>query len=204
MDENIIFRNETEADYREVENLTRESFWNVYRPGCSEHYVLHQFRNRADFVKELDFVMEKDGKIIGHAMYARAEIKQDDGTSLPMMTLGPISIAPEYKRKGYGTMLLQYSVEKAAEMGAGALAFCGNSHFYGKSGFVPAKSKGVRYAEDPEADYFLIKELTPGFLDGVSGTFKEPDGYFVDDADVEEFDKRFPPKEKLVLPGQIF
>ena len=95
------------------------------------------------------------------------------------MTFGPIGIAPAYKRKGYGKKLLDYSMEKAKEMGAGALAITGNILFYGKSGFVPAKTKGVRYADDPEADYFLIKELTPGFLDGISGTYKDPEGYFV-------------------------
>nr|MDD6336651.1 acetyltransferase [bacterium] len=61
-----IIRKETPADYRTVENLTREAFWNVYRPGCLEHYVLHLFRDRDDFVPELDFVMEVEGNIIGH------------------------------------------------------------------------------------------------------------------------------------------
>lgn len=95
------------------------------------------------------------------------------------MTFGPIGIAPAYKRQGYGKKLLDYSMEKAKEMGAGALAITGNILFYGKSGFVPAKTKGIRYADDPEADYFLIRELTPGFLDGISGTYKDPVGYFV-------------------------
>ena len=123
------------------------------------------------------------------------------------MTFGPIGIAPKFKRQGYGKRLLDYSMEKAKEMGAGALAITGNILFYGKSGFVPAKTKGVRYADDPEADYFLIKELTPGFLDGISGAYKDPDGYFVcekDPEDFEKFESTFPKKEKLKLPGQLF
>ena len=123
------------------------------------------------------------------------------------MTFGPISIAPAYKRQGYGKRLLDYSMEKAQAMGAGALAITGNIDFYGKSGFVPAKTKGVRYTDDPDADYFLIKELTPGFLDGISGTYKDPDGYFVCDKDPEDFaqfEATFPTKQKLKLPGQLF
>ena len=208
MSENqLTFRCETKDDYRKAEDLTRESFWNVYRPGCMEHYVLHCLRDDPAFVPELDFVMELDGKLIGQVIYVRSEIVCDDGRKLPIMTFGPISIAPEYKRQGYGKRLLDYSMEKAGEMGAGALAITGNILFYGKSGFVPAKTKGVRYFDDPDADYLLIKELTQGFLDGVSGTYKDPEGYFVCENNPEEFerfDDTFPKKEKLKLPGQLF
>ena len=203
----IIIRNETKEDYKKVENLTREAFWNVYRPGCTEHYVLHCYRNDPAFVPELDFVMELNGEPIGQVIYLRSEIECDDGGKLPIMTFGPIGIAPEYKRQGYGKRLLDYSMEKAKALGAGALCMEGNIDFYGKSGFVSAKTKGVRYADDPEADYLLIKELIPGFLDGVSGTYKDPEGYFVcekNPEDFERFEAEFPKKEKLKLPGQLF
>jgi len=200
----IIIRNETKADHRIVEHLTREAFWNVYRPGCLEHYVLHTFRNDPAFVPELNLVMELNGEIIGHVMYVRSAIKADNGQEIPIMTFGPISIAPAYKRQGYGKMLLEYSMEKAREIGAGALAITGNIDFYGKSGFQVSKTRGVRYEDDPDADYFLIAELEPGFLNGISGTYKDPAGYFVDEKDAEAFDATFPPKEKLKLPGQLF
>ncbi len=202
-----IIRPETKEDYRKVENLTRESFWNVYRPGCMEHYVLHCYRKNPAFVPELDLVMELEGKLIGQVMYVRSEIQCDDGRILPIMTFGPICIAPEYKRQGYGKHLLDDSMEQARKLGANALAITGNIDFYGKSGFVPAKTKGIRYADDPEADYFLIKELTTGFLDGVSGTYKDPEGYFVCEKDpqgFEAFEETFPKTEKLKLPGQLF
>ena len=205
-EKNITIRPETESDNRAVENLTREAFWNVYRPGCMEHYVLHCFRTDPAFVPELDLVMELDGTLIGHIMYARSEIACSDGRALPIMTFGPISIAPEYKRQGYGKCLLDYSMEKAKEMGAGALAITGNILFYGKSGFVPAKSKGIRYADDPDASYLLIKELTPGFLSGISGTYKDPEGYFVCERDPDgfaQFEATFPEKEKQKLPGHL-
>lgn len=204
---NYIIRREEEKDYRETENLTREAFWNVYCPGCREHYVLHLYRNDKDFVPELDYVMEIDGKIAGQVIYVRSEIESDDGRKIPIMTFGPISIAPEHKRQGYGKILLDYTMEKAKELGAGALAITGNIDFYGKSGFVPAKTKGIRYSEDPEADYFLIKELIPGFLNGISGMYKDPEGYFVfekNSEDFERFEATFPKKEKLKLPGQLF
>lgn len=204
MKKDYSIRLETTADYHAVENLTREAFWNVYRPGCTEPYVLHKFRGRAAFVADLSLVMELDHELIGHVMYAHSKIISDDGTAIPIMTFGPISIAPKYKRQGYGTILLRYSMAKAKKMGARALAICGNIDFYGKSGFVVSKTMGVRYFDDPDADYFLICELEPGFLDGISGTYKDPEGYFVSDEEAEAFDAQFPPKEKLKLPGQLF
>ena len=108
-------RLETPADYREVENLSREAFWNVYRPGCTEHYVLNQYRKSPDFIPELDFVMEDDGRLIGHVMFSKAELVLDDGTRKPSWTFGPISIHPDYKRKGYGLKLLRYALERVTE-----------------------------------------------------------------------------------------
>ena len=202
-----IIRAEGKNEYREVENLVRESFWNVYRPGCLEHYVLNQLRNDAAFVPELDFVMEKDGKLIGQNIFVRAVISADDGREIPIMTMGPICITPELKRQGYGKILLDYSLEKAAELGCGALCFEGNIDFYGKSGFTYAREFGIRYHGLPEGEddsFFLCKELIDGYLDGVTGEYATPKGYFVDEAEAEEFDRAFPYKEKLKLPGQLF
>lgn len=199
-------RLETPADYCEVENLTREAFWNVYRPGCLEHYVLHKFRNNSEFVPELDFVMEKDSKIIGHVMFVRAKIQTDGGIELPIMTFGPFSIATEYQRKGYGKVLLNYALEQAAKMGVGAICMEGNIDFYGKCGFVIASTKRIHYYAEPkdaQVPYFLLKELKNGFLDEISGTYHTPKGYFVDEKEAEIFDKQFPRKEKLKLPSQL-
>ena len=194
-------------EHKDVENLVREAFWNVYRPGCSEHYVIHVLRDDPAFVKELDFVMEQDGRLIGQNMFMKTVIQADDGRVVPVLTMGPIGILPELKRQGYGKALLDYSLEKATELGFGAVLFEGNIDFYGKSGFDYASKFGIRYhdlPEDADASFFLCKELVPGYLDGVTGVYQTPQGYYVDDADVEAFDKAFPPKEKLKLPGQIF
>lgn len=205
--ENIIIRLEKKEEYREVENMVRDSFWNVYRPGCLEHYVLNQLRNDPAFVPKLDFVMEKDGELIGQNMFMRAVIKADDGREIPIMAMGPICITNELKRQGYGKILLDYSLEKAKELGCGAVCFEGNIDFYGKSGFTVASRFGIRYHDVPEgedASFFLCKELKKGYLDGITGEYTPPQGYFVDEAQAEEFDRQFPPKEKLRLPGQLF
>ena len=207
--DDLIIRRETAADHRAVEELIRESFWNVYRPGCLEHFVIHRLREDPAFVPELDLVMEKGGRLIGQNMFMRAGISADDGREIPIMTMGPICIAPELKRKGYGKRLLDESLARAAELGCGALCFEGNIDFYGKSGFTYASRFGIRYHDLPEgadASFFLCKELIPGYLDGVTGVYGPPEGYFAADREpeaFEAFDATFPPKEKLKLPGQL-
>lgn len=202
-----IIRLERTKDYQEVENLLRESFWNVYRSGCSEHYVIHVLRDDPAFIKELDFVMEQDGKLIGQNMFMRSIIKADDGRVIPVLTMGPIGITPGLKRQGYGKALLDYSLEKAAWFGHGAILLEGNIDFYSKCGFTFAREFGIRYhdlTENADDSFFLCKELIPGYLDDITGVYQTPKGYYVNDSDVEIFDKGFPPKEKLKLPGQIF
>ncbi len=202
-----IIRLETREDYREAENLVRESFWNVYRPGCSEHYVLHVLRDDPAFVKELDLVMEMDGRLIGQNMFMKTIIEADDGRVTDVLTMGPIGIVPELKGRGYGKALLDYSLVKAEALGFGAVLIEGSIGFYGKSGFHYAGEFGIRYhdlPEDADASFFLCRELIPGYLNGITGVYQTPPGYYVDDAEVEKFDKGFPPKEKLKLPGQLF
>lgn len=203
----FTIRSEKAEDYRAVENLVREAFWNVYRPGCLEHYVIHVLREDPAFVRELDFVMEQDGALIGQNMFMRTVINADDGRVIPVLTMGPIGITPELKRKGCGKKLLDYSLERAAALGFGAVLFEGNIGFYGHSGFTYARSFGIRYHDLPEGaddSFFLCRELVPGYLEGITGVYRTPRGYYVDEAEAEEFDKTFPPKEKLRLPGQLF
>ena len=203
---NCVIRRERPEDHRAVEELIRESFWNVYRPGCSEHWVIHVLRDDPAFVPELDVVMEEDGRLIGQNMFMKTVIDADDGRTVPVLTMGPICIANDLKRRGYGKFLLDRCLETAAGMGFGAVLFEGNIGFYGNCGFDYARNFGIRYHDLPEgADdlFFLARELIPGYLDGVTGVYQTPKGYYVDDADVERFDAGFPPKEKLKLPGQL-
>ena len=210
--ENYSIRVEEERDYSTVESLVRESFWNVYRPGCTEHYVLHRLRSNPDFIPELAFVMEADGKIIGQNVFVKAQITKSNGIAFPILTMGPICIANKYKRKGYGKILLDYSLEKAKDLGYGAVCFEGNIDFYGKSGFDYASKFGIKYHGLPEgmaADFFLCKELQAGYLDGITGVYATPAAYFVAEEnpeDFEKFEREFNlknPLEKLKLPGQL-
>ena len=209
---NYSIRVEEERDYSTVESLVRQAFWNVYRPGCTEHYVLHHLRNCPDFIPELAFVMEADGKIIGQNVFVKAQITKSNGTAFPILTMGPICIANEYKRKGYGKILLDYSLEKAKALGYGTVCFEGNIDFYGKSGFDFASKFGIKYHGLPEgmaADFFLCKELQAGYLDGITGVYATPAAYFVAEEnpeDFEKFEREFNlknPLEKLKLPGQL-
>lgn len=207
MNKEFIIRHERPSEYYQVENLVRESFWNVYRPGCLEHYVLHCLRKDPAFIPELDFVMETDGKLIGQCIYLHANILEDSGKIVPLLTMGPIGIHPDFKRKGFGKALLDYSLERAAAMGFGAVCFEGNIDFYGKSGFVYASDYGLRYHGLPEgadASFFLCKELISGYLTGITGEYATPRGYFVNESECELFDKQFPPKQKQKLPGQLW
>ena len=203
----IRIRLETRADHREVEDLVRESFWNVYRPGCLEHYVIDVLRNDPAFVGGLDFVMEEEGRLIGQNMFMKTVILGDDGNTTGVLTMGPICIRPELQRRGYGRMLLDHSLAEASKMGFGAVLFEGDIGFYGKSGFDYAWKFGIRYHDLPEgadSSFFLCRELIPGYLDGITGVYQTPQGYYVDEAEAGVFDRLFPFKEKLRLPGQIF
>ena len=151
--------------------------------------------------------MEKDGEIIGQNVLVKANIKADDGRNIPILTMGPICITPELKRQGYGKILLDYSLKKATELGFGAVCFEGNIGFYGKSGFTFASEFGIRYHGLPEgadASFFLCKELIPEYLKGITGEYGPPEVYLFPEEEAEEFDKKFPYKEKLKLQGQLF
>lgn len=206
MDPEYTIRQEQPADYAEVESLTREAFWNVYRPGCVEHYLVHSYRQLPEFVPELSCVLELDGRIAAHIMYSRAEVALDGGGILPVLVLGPVSVRPELQRRGLGGRLIRHTLDAAAERGFGAVVLSGSPEYYSRFGFTDARSLGIRYAGVPEevpTPFFMVRELRAGYLAGVTGSYADPPGYAVSDEDVEAFDARFPPREKLKLPDQL-
>lgn len=207
-----MIRLEIPEDYREVENLTREAFWNVYRPGCTEHFVLNQYRDNPDFMPGLDFVMEENGRILGHVMFSKAELLLEGGSRIPSWTFGPISILPECQRNGKGLELLKYALGKAKEQGIGFICMEGNIDFYRHAGFDLASKLNIHYHSEPKeavVPYFLAQELIPGWLhnNGVTeATYCPPKGYFVAETNPEAFERfeaTFPPKEKEFRPGQL-
>lgn len=204
-------RVESQDDFRFVEELTREAFFNVYMPGCKEHYVLHKFRESRNFVAELSLVLELDGKIIGHVMFSKAKVKLSDGSFKEVHTFGPFSIHPEYQRHGYGEYLLNTAFDKAKELGLKVLLACGSLDYYKKYGFKLASSRNVRYAFAEDSDmtvpYFLIKEFDESYLNATPCEYKDPDEYFIADNKPDEFAKyesTFPYKEKIKTESQLF
>ena len=195
-------RRETEADYRAVEELHRNAFWNVQVPGCSEHYLAHVLRKHPDFIPELDLVYELDGKIAGNVMYTKSELLEEGGNSTGILTFGPIGVAPEYQRRGIGKALLEASFDIAAGLGYPAIAIFGDPDNYVARGFRSCKRYNVCLEGDIFPAALLVKELKPGFFDGRKLVFRESPAYEIQERDAEAFDAGFPPKEKAFRPSQ--
>lgn len=200
-----IIRNEEEKDYFEVENVTREAFWNVYRPGCNEHLVTHNFRTSPAFIKELDFVIEKDGEIIGTIIYSKVKIKLDCGGVKEFICFGPIGIRPDYQGRGLGEKLIEYSLEKAKKLGYDTVFITGNHKYYNRIGFESASKYGIYLDEnrDGEFVFFMVKVLKDGALNGASGILEFNACFEPSQEEIEEFDSQFPPKVKEIRPGQL-
>jgi len=201
-----IIRRENENDYREVENLAREAFWNLSKPGCFEHYFIHIMRDHKDFIPELDYVAVADGKIVGSVMYCKAKLVDEQGNEKDIITMGPLCVLPEYQRKGYGKALLEYTFRIAEEMGYDTVINFGNPDNYVARGYKSCKKYNVCLGDGegffPAA--LLVKELKEGAFDGRKWFYHPSDvDHPCDDENaVDEFDKLFPPKEKGWQPSQ--
>lgn len=194
---NTEIRQERPEDYRRTEEVTREAFWNQFMPGCVEHYLLHVMRDSSAFVPELDLVAVEDGTLAGHAAAVKGTIRGDDGRVRQVLTLGPISVLPEYQGRGIGGRLLAAVKERAAEMGFPALLLCGDPAYYSRHGFVPAEQFGIRTADGMYMAALQACELREGALKGAAGRYFEDSVYEISGEEAEAFDRTFPPKEKL-------
>jgi predicted N-acetyltransferase YhbS len=199
----IKLRLEEEKDHAAVENLTREAFWNVYRPGCDEHLVLHNMRSADEFIGELDYVAICNDEIAGNIVYVKAKIigaVKDCG----VVTFGPVSVSPKYQKKGIGRKLIEHTIKKAREMNFKAVIIYGNPKYYEKFGFKNTKEYGITDMEGNYNDALMVLELFPGALENINGKFFEGEVYKTNKEELEAFEKGFPYKEKLVLDSQIF
>jgi predicted N-acetyltransferase YhbS len=192
----IILRLEEEKDYRIVEELTREAFWNIHFPGCGEHLLIHNLRKSNEFVKELDFVAMCNNEIIGNIVYAKASVKNDDKTHI-VLTFGPISVLPKYQKNGVGTKLINHTIELAKELNYKAVIIYGDPEYYKKFGFRESKNYNITNKENKFPAALLVLELYPDALRGINGIFDEGKDYDIDEKEVDEFDKQFAEKEKL-------
>lgn len=193
---NLIIRNENEADYKIVEKITRNAFWDVNFPGCNEHYLVHILRGHKDFIPELDLIAELDGRVIGNIMYTKSALVDENGAEKDIITFGPVSITPEFQRMGYGKRLIEYSLEKAAEMGHEAVVIFGSPANYIPCGFKSCKKYNVSLADGTYPCAMLVKELKQDALRGKKWIYRESPAYSFDEKDAEEFDKQFEKREK--------
>ena len=199
---NLIIRNETEKDYTIVEDMTREAFWNLYVPGCDEHYLVHTMRSHEDFIPALDLVAEADGKIVGNIMYTKARLIDEAGNEKPILTFGPLCVRPGYQREGIGKELLRVSFDKALAMGYDTVVIFGNPANYVARGFKSCMRFHVCVEGGIFPSAMMVKELKPGIFDGRRWFYRESPVYHFDQSKVEEYDQRFPAKDKESKPHQ--
>lgn len=198
----IKIRNEEKTDYEKVEEITRKAFWNLYVPGCGEHYLVHVMRSHKDFIPELDFVIEVDNEIIGNVMYTKTRLVDESGKEKDILTFGPVCIVPEYQRKGYGKKLLEYSFEKAIELGYDVIVIFGNPGNYVSRGFKSCKKHNVCLENGTYPSPMMVKELKPGALDGRKYVYYESPVFEIDEKDVVSFDEGLEKWEKKYHPSQ--
>lgn len=194
----INIRLEEEKDYRVVEEVTREAFWNLYLPGAVEHFLAHSIRTSSDFIPELTFVIELDDQVIGSIMYTKAKVIDNAGNEHSVITFGPVSILPEYHRQGYGRMLIEHSIAEAKKQGFRAIILGGYPYHYHPYGFVGTKKYNISMPDGKFYTGIMALPLYEGALDGISGSIHFSDDMYPDESELAAFDATFPPKEKKV------
>jgi predicted N-acetyltransferase YhbS len=198
----LIIRNERESDYRTVEEMVREAFWNLYIPGCHEHFVLHNLRNSSDFIPELDFVAEKEGQIVGQIVYSRGVIKYIRGTEKEVISFGPVSVVPAFQKQGIGSALITHTINLARGMGFPAICIYGDPRYYSRFGFRCAEKYEIKTADDKFAVALQVLELQHGALINIPGRFIESAAFEVDENEFAQYDATFPFKEKAETDSQ--
>ena len=199
----MIIRRENKNDYEEVENLTREAFWDIYQPGCAEHLLAHKLRKTAVFIPELDFVAVEDEKILGNIMYSKAKVADSKNTAHEVLTFGPISVLPDFQKKGIGKALIEHTMKLSKDMGYKAIVIYGNPAYYYRFGFKNAENFAITTSDGSNFEAFMAAELYAGALNGITGKFYEDSVFNIDEEELEEFEKKFPYREKHVTDSQL-
>ena len=195
-------RLEQKSDYRTVEELTRDAFWNVYVPGTDVHLILHKIRKDSCYIPELAFLYEKNGRIVGNIAFTRSYVTDVAGKSHETITFGPLGVHPDYQNQGIGSALAEHAKKEAARLGYKAILIYGSPEYYGRFGFENSKKFGISRADGKFPRALLALELQAGGLSGVSGKFIDNELFTVAADELEEFEKTFSPKEKSVAESQ--
>ena len=198
----IHIRNEEPRDYQRVEEITRRAFYNLYVPGGNEHYLVHIMRSHKDFVPELDFVIEADGALIGNIMYTKTRLIDEAGEEKNILTFGPVCIAQEYQRRGYGKLLLEHSFERARALGYDVIVIFGHPGNYVSRGFKSCKKFNISLSDGTFPTSMMVLELRPGVLDGRKWVYHQSPVFEFDEQDAERYDETLEPMEKKCLPCQ--
>jgi putative acetyltransferase len=198
----VIIRNEREGDYRAVEGVVREAFWNLYVPACTEHFIVHNLRKSADFIPELDFVAEREGQIVGQIIYSRGVIVDKEGREIKVISFGPVSVLPVFQKQGIGSSLITHTINLARDMGFLAICIYGDPRYYSRFGFRCGEKYEVKTADDKYAVALLVLELKKGALDGPGGRFIESISLQFEPEKFAEYDASFPFKEKSETESQ--
>jgi len=193
--ENIELRLEEEKDYRFVEEITREAFWNEHLPGCDEHLLIHNLRKASEFIKELDFVAIHEGKIVGNIVYVKTFVKNNGKENL-VLTFGPVSVLPEFQNKGIGKKLINHTIKLSKEMGYKAIIIYGDPEYYKKFGFIESKKYEITNKDGKYPAALMVLELFPHALNGINGKFDEGKIYEINQDELKDFEKGFGIKEK--------
>lgn len=202
MEENIIIRNEQKEDWEIVEKITRQAFYNLYVPGCVEHYLVHIMREHEDFIPELDFVIERNGDVIGNIMYTKAKLINENGNEKDILTFGPVSIHPAYQRMGYGKMLIEHSFQTAIQLGYDTIIIFGSPSNYVSRGFRCCKKYNVCIENGKYPAAMMVKELIPHALDGHNWIYHDSPVMAISEEEAERYDATLEPMEKKHLPSQ--
>jgi len=202
MNKMIKIRNEEETDYERVEEITRKAFWNLYMPGCIEHYLVHVMRSHKDFLPELDLVIEVNNQIIGNIMYTKAKLVDESGAEKEILTFGPVCIMPEYQRMGYGKMLMEHSFAQAVALGYDVIVIFGNPSNYVSRGFKSCKKYNICLENGTYPAAMMVKELKPEALDGRKWVYYDSPVMQIDEQEAGRFDESLEKMEKKFQPSQ--
>ena len=200
----ITFRSEVVEDFRCIEELTREAFWNLYAPGANEHFLVHKLRDTDCYIKDLSLVAIVDCKIVGHIMYSIAHVLGKEGYEHEMLTFGPVSVSPAYHGKGIGSKLIRYSLQRATELNYKGVIILGYPCLYQRFGFKNGYDFNISYGDGKFLKSLMVLELTKGGMDGVEGVFAESEAFNIDDSSEEfiAYENTFPQMEKYTTVSQ--
>lgn len=192
-----------QKDFKITENITREAFWNVYKPGCDEHLVLNKLRNSKSYISKLDLVAVFENRIVGHIISTKAKVIDSHDFEHEVLCVGPVSVIPEFQKNGIGSELINESIKIATGLNFSGMILFGNPEYYHRFGFKNAEKYSISTKDGQNFEPFMALELQEDGLKNVIGRFFEDECFTTNETKLVEFEKQFPFKEKKVTETQL-